>query len=101
MRNYIDENLRKKFIRKSKSPIKYPILFAPKKTGKLKFYVDYKEFHNIIVKNRYFLLNINELQNRFGNGKIFIKLNLRNVYNLIRIKSGNPFSKPNIAITNI
>ena len=88
LRNYIDENFHKKFIRKSKSPTRYPILFAPKKNGKLKLCVDYKKFNNIIVKNRYFLPNINELQNRLGNAKIFTKLDLRGAYNLIRIKNG-------------
>ena len=88
LRNYIDENFRKRFIRESKSPAGYPILFAPKKNGKLKFCVDYKKFNNITVKNRYFLPNINELQDRLGNAKIFTKLDLRGAYNLIRIKNG-------------
>ena len=88
LRNYIDENFRKKFIRKSKSPTRYPILFAPKKNGGLKFCVDYKKLNNIIVKNRYFLPNIGELQDRFGNAKNFTKLNLRSAYNLIRMKNG-------------
>ena len=61
LRNYIDENFRKRFIRESKSPARYPILFAPKKDGKLKFCVDYRKFNNITVKNRYFLPNISEL----------------------------------------
>ena len=88
LRNYIDENFQKKIIRESKSPTRYPILFAPKKNGGLKLCVDYKKFNNIIVENRYFLPNINELQDRFGNAKIFTKLDLRNAYNLIRMKNG-------------
>ena len=40
------------------------------------------------MKNRYFLSNIKELQDRFNNIKIFTKLDLQNVYNLIRIKNG-------------
>ena len=40
------------------------------------------------MKTRYFLPNINELQNRLGNAKIFTKLNLRSVYNQIRMKNG-------------
>ena len=87
LRNYIDKNFRKKIIPKSKSPTKSPILFGPKKNGKSKFYVDYKIFNNIIMKNRYLLSNINALQDRFGNAKNFTNLNLRNAYNLIRIKN--------------
>ena len=88
LRNYIDENFRKKIIRKSKTPTRYPILFSPKKNGKLKICVDYRKLNNIIVKNRYLLPNISELQDRLGNAKIFTKLDLRNAYNLIRIKNG-------------
>jgi len=40
-----------------------------------------------MIKNRYLLLNINELQNRLFKVKYFIKLNLRKAYNQIRIKT--------------
>ena len=45
------------------------------------------QFHSRL-KTRYFLPNINELQNRFGNAKNSIKLNLRTAYNLKYIKNG-------------
>ena len=88
LREYISENLKKGFIRESKSPAGYPILFAPKKDGKLRLCVDYRKLNDITIKNRYPLPNIGELQDRLGNAKIFTKLDLRGAYNLIRMKEG-------------
>ena len=88
LREYIDENLKKGFIRESKSPAGYPILFAPKKDGSLRLCVDYRKLNDITIKNRYPLPNIGELQDRLGQAKIFTKLDLRGAYNLIRMKEG-------------
>ena len=41
LREYIKENLRKGYIRPSTSPVGYPILFVPKKNGKLRLCIDY------------------------------------------------------------
>ena len=88
LRGYIEENLKKGFIRESKSPAGYPILFAPKKDGSLRLCVDYRKLNDITIKNRYPLLNIGELQDRLGKAKVFTKLDLRGAYNLIRMKEG-------------
>ena len=88
LREYIDENLKKGFIRPSKSPAGYPILFAPKKDGSLRLCVDYRKLNDITIKDRYPLPNIGELRDRLHKAKIFTKLDLRGAYNLIRIKEG-------------
>jgi hypothetical protein len=41
LREYIQENLAKGFIKKSESPAGFPILFVPKKDGKLRLCVNY------------------------------------------------------------
>ena len=86
LREYLNENLKKKFIRKSQSSTKYSILFVSKKNEKLHLCVDYRKLNEITIKNRYSLLNINELQNRLSRVVYFIILDLRRVYNLIRMK---------------
>ena len=88
LRDYIEENLKKGFIRESKSPAGYPILFAPKKDGKLRLCVDYRKLNDKTIKNRYPLPNISELQDRLAFAKIFTRFDLRGAYNLIRMKAG-------------
>lgn len=59
------------------------------KNGLLRLCVDFQTFNNLIVKNKYFLLLVNEMFNRLTETKYFIELNLRNAYNLIFIAVDN------------
>ena len=88
LREYLDKNEKKGFIRKSQSPAGYPVLFVPKKDENLRFCVDYRKLNDITVKNRYPLPNISELQDRLEGAKWFTSLDLRGAYNLIRMKEG-------------
>ena len=88
LREYLDENIRKGFIRPSSSPAGAPILFAKNKNGSLRLCVDYRGLNAITVKNRYPLPLIPELLDRFRQAKYFTKLDLRGAYNLIRIAHG-------------
>ena len=88
LKEYIDDNLAKGFIKPSTSPAGSPVLFVPKKDGSLRLCVDYRALNNITIKDRYALPLINELHDRFQGAKIFTKLDLRGAYNLIRIKAG-------------
>ena len=60
-----------------------------KKNNELRFYIDYRDLNAIIIKNRYLLFLIFETLNRLCELKIFIKLNLKNVYYKFRIKIDN------------
>ena len=66
-----------------------PIFFVPKKDRGLRLYVDYRRLNKVIVKNRYPLPLISKTLNRLCGAKIFIKLNLKDAYYRIRIKSGD------------
>ncbi len=61
-------------------------MFVSKKDGKLRLYVDYRQFNVIIKKNCYFLLFIVEFKDRLTGVRWFITLDLLGVYNLFRIK---------------
>ena len=63
-----------------------PIFFVLKKNKKLKLYINYKKFNNIIIKNKYFLPNANKFWDWLNKAKIFIKLDIKRVYNFIYIK---------------
>jgi hypothetical protein len=69
LKEYIEKQLEKGFIRPSRSPISHGVLFAPKKDGSLRPCIDYRKLNEITVKNRYPLPRINKLQDRFVNAK--------------------------------
>ena len=53
LKEYIEENLKKRFIRPSESPAGYPVLFQKKKDGTLQNYVDYKKLNEVTIRNFY------------------------------------------------
>ena len=86
LNKYIDENLTKEFIKESQLSTDYSILFVSKKDEKQRLCVDYKKLNNITIKNSYSLLLIEEIQNKIVDVKIFIKFDISEAYNRIRIK---------------
>jgi hypothetical protein len=86
LRKYINENLKKRYIRPSILLIRYLVLFVFKPNGKLRMYVDYRQFNAITVKNQYILFLIYKIQDRIKGFKIFSKIDIREEYYKIRIK---------------
>jgi len=91
LKEYIEENLKKKFIRKSKSPAGAPVLFVKKHDGTLRLVVDYRRLNSITIRNSYPIPRINDLIESFQGAIIFTRLDLRSAYNLIRIKEGHEY----------
>ncbi|KAM4063982.1 reverse transcriptase (RNA-dependent DNA polymerase) [Hirsutella rhossiliensis] len=89
LRDYLDENLRKGYIRTSTSEAGYPVMFVPKKNGKLRLVVDYRRLNDITMKDRTPLPLISELRDRLHGKKWFTALDLKGAYNLIRMKKGH------------
>ncbi|XP_073491307.1 uncharacterized protein [Aquarana catesbeiana] len=89
LKQYLDENLKKKFIRPSTSPAGAGLFFVEKKDHSLRPCIDYRELNKITIKNRYPLPLVPELFQRLGTARIFTKLDLRGAYNLIRIREGD------------
>ena len=84
---YLNENLKKRFIRESQSPAGYLILFILKKNKTLWLCVNYWGLNNIMIKNSYSLPLISELQDWLQEAKMFSKFNISGAYNWIWIKS--------------
>jgi len=61
LREYINENLKKEYIRFSTLLARYPVLFVFKLNGKLRMCVDYRQLNAITMKNRYTLSLIHEM----------------------------------------
>jgi len=91
LKDYIKENLKKKFIRKPKSPAGAPMLFLMKHDGTLRLCVDYRRLNAITIRNSYPIPRINDLIESFQGAKIFTRLDLRSAYNLIRVKEGHEY----------
>jgi hypothetical protein len=89
LKNYIDEYMKKSFIIKFVSSAKTFILFVKKTNDKLRLCVNYRELNEIIIKNRYSLFFINENLNKLFETKIFIKLNVKDVFHRIKIRKEN------------
>jgi hypothetical protein len=90
LRDYLKEMLELGKIRPSKSPAAATIIFVPKAHGRgLRLCVDYHGLNKVTIANRYPLLLMSELQARVRGAKIFTKIDLKNGYNLVRIKPGD------------
>ena len=89
LRTMLDENLAKGYIRESKSSAGYPVMFVPKKNGKKRLVVDYRQLNDITIKDRTPLPLIHELQDRLHKAKWFTTADLKGAYNLIRIRKGD------------
>jgi len=88
VRTYLDENLKREFIRPSKSLTEYSILFVSKKDGTKQLCVNYRQLNKITKQDSYFLLLIKELQDRLGRVKWFTSLNLKEAYYWVQMKKG-------------
>jgi hypothetical protein len=89
LKNYIDEYMKKSFIIKFMLSAKIFILFVKKTNDKLCLCVNDKKLNEIIIKNKYSLFFINENLNKLFEIKIFIKLNVKNVFHRIKIRKEN------------
>ena len=91
LKEYIDENLRKRFIRPSTSPFSAPVLFVKKPDGSLRLYVDYRTLNSMTIKNRYPLPLISELLDRMKGAKYFTKIDVHDAFNRLHIALGHEF----------
>jgi len=89
LERFIEENLRKGYIRPSKSPLSSPVFFIKKKDGTLRFVQDYRKLNEITVKNRYPLPLVPDIINRLQGAKYFTKFDVCWGYNNVRIKEGD------------
>jgi len=73
----MEDQLRKRYIRPSKSPLTSPVFFVDKKDGSKQIVMDYHNLNNQTVKNNYPLPLIMDLIDNIGSKKIFTKIDLR------------------------
>ena len=89
VREFVKEQLRKRYIQPSKSPQMALVFFVGKKDGKKQMVQDYQYLNEWTIKNNYPLPLISDVLENIGTKKVFTKMDLRWGYNNVRIKEGN------------
>ena len=89
VQEFVKDQLRKGYIRPSKSPQTSPVFFVPKKDGKKRMVQDYRYLNSWMIKNNYPLPLISDLIDSIGKKKVFTKMDLQWGYNNVRIKEGD------------
>jgi hypothetical protein len=85
LKRQLDDLLAKGFIRPSKSPWAFPILFMEKKDRSKRLCVDYHALNQVTVKNKYPLPRIDVLFEQLRGAKVFSKISLNSGYHQLRI----------------
>ena len=86
---FIKKQLRKEYIRPSKSPQTVSVFFVEKKDGKKRMVQDYQYLNEWTVKNNYPLPLISDIIRNISIKKVFTKMDLRWDYHNVRIKEGD------------
>ena len=89
VRKWLDENLAKGFICKSRTQCAAPLMLAAKPDGEVCICQDYCRLNNVTIKNRYLLLLIQETLDALCNAKFYIKLNIIAAFNKLCIAEGH------------
>ena len=76
VQKFVDEHLKKGYIRPSKSPQTSPVFFVGKKDGGKHMVMDYHRLNKQTVKNNYLLPLIMDLIDSMGNKRVFTKMDL-------------------------
>jgi len=77
VQNFVKDQLKKRYIRPSKSLQTSPVFFVGKKDRSKQMVMDYHNLNSQTVKNNYPLLLITELIDNMGSKKVFTKMDLR------------------------
>ena len=76
VQKFINDQLRKEYIRLSKFPQMSLVFFVAKKNGSKRIVINYYSLNNQIVKNNYLLLLITDLIDTMESKKVFTKIDL-------------------------
>ena len=86
VQNFVEDQLRKGYIRPSKSPQTSPVLFVSKKDRSKRMVIDYYSLNKQTIKNNYQLPLITDLIDNMESKKVFTKMDLQWGFNNMRIK---------------
>ncbi|GJY80411.1 putative reverse transcriptase domain-containing protein [Tanacetum coccineum] len=84
--NQLKELQEKGFIRPNYSPWGEPVLFVKKKDGAMRMCIDYREFNNLTIKNRYPLPRIDDLFDQLQGACCLSKKDICSRYHQLRVR---------------
>ncbi len=87
IKEYLEENLKKKFITLSKAFFASSILFVKKKDDSFRFCMNYWKLNALIKRNRYSILLIDEVLARIQDSKYLTQLNIIITFNKLHMSS--------------
>ena len=87
VKNFLEENLKKSFIKASRAPCSSPILLAKKPGGGIRFCVDYKRLNELTKKDTYPIPLIAEMLAQLKRAKVFTKIDIRQVFHKLRMSA--------------
>jgi len=93
VQNFVNNQLRKGYIRPSKSPQISLVFFVSKKDRSKRMVMDYHSLNKQTIKNNYPLPLITDLIDNIGSKKVFTKVDLWWGFNNIRIKEENEWKR--------
>jgi hypothetical protein len=85
LKRQLDDLLAKGFIRPSRSPWSFSVLFVEKKDKIKRLCVDYRAFNQVTIKNKYPLPRIDVLFEQLRGAHVFCKIDLNSGYHQLRI----------------
>jgi len=86
VQQFVQDHLRKEYIRSLKSPQTSLVFFVEKKNSEKCMIMDYRKLNKQTVKNNYLLPLITNLVDAMGNKKLFTKIDLQWDYNNVCIQ---------------
>jgi len=89
VQNFVEDQLKKGYIRLSKSPQTSPVFFVSKKDKGKRMVMDYCNLNDQMVKNNYPLPLITDLIDSMRSKQAFTKIDLWWGFNNVRIKKGD------------
>ena len=89
LKQWIEDNLSKSFIRASTSSAASPLIIVRKPGSAPRIYVDYGALNDITIKDQHPLPRIEETLNQVRGAKYYTKIDLRRYFNQICIQEGD------------
>ncbi len=87
IKEYLEENLKKKFITLSKASFASSILFVEKKDDSFRFCMNYQKLNALIKRNRYSIFLIDEVLTWIQDSKYLIQLDIIVTFNKLRMST--------------